>query len=79
MQPSTRPGRYWIPSSTARPNTVTRPDDQPPGLAYHMNLFTTPAGDYGLHDSEPGHRYERKAPLDTVAPTVDDTQLGYGV
>ncbi|WP_330346780.1 plasmid pRiA4b ORF-3 family protein [Streptomyces sp. NBC_00582] len=46
---------------------------------YHMHLFTTRAGDYGLRDSEPGHRDERKAPMDTVAPTADDTQLGYGV
>lgn len=46
---------------------------------YHLHLFTTPAGDYGLRDSEPGHRDERKAPLDTVTPTVGDTQLGYGV
>jgi hypothetical protein len=46
---------------------------------YHPHLFTTPAGDYGLRDSEPGHRDERKAPLDTVAPTAGDTQLGYGV
>ncbi|MFG2532502.1 plasmid pRiA4b ORF-3 family protein [Streptomyces sp. NPDC048516] len=46
---------------------------------YHMHLFTTPAGNYGLRDSEPGHRDERKAPLDTVAPTAGDTQLGYGV
>ena len=40
---------------------------------YHMHLFTTPAGDFGLRDSEPGHRDERKAPLDTVAPSAGDT------
>lgn len=40
---------------------------------YHMHLFTTPAGDYGLRDSELGHRDERKAPLDTVAPAAGDT------
>ncbi|MFF1724599.1 IS1096 element passenger TnpR family protein [Streptomyces sviceus] len=46
---------------------------------YHLHLFVTPAGDYGLRDSEPGHLDKRKAPLDTVAPTVGDAQLGYGV
>lgn len=44
-----------------------------------MHLFTTPAGDYGPRHSEPGHRDERKTPLDTVAPTPGGTRLGYGV
>ncbi|WP_190190320.1 plasmid pRiA4b ORF-3 family protein [Streptomyces minutiscleroticus] len=43
---------------------------------YHVHLFTTPAGDYGLCDSEPGHRDERKAPLHAVAHTAGDT-IGY--
>ncbi|MEU9800353.1 hypothetical protein [Streptomyces sp. NPDC051000] len=46
---------------------------------HHMHLFTTPAGDYGPRHSEPGHRDERKTPLDTVAPTPGGTRLGYGV
>ncbi|MEU7723099.1 plasmid pRiA4b ORF-3 family protein [Streptomyces tibetensis] len=46
---------------------------------YPLHLFTTPAGDYGLRDSEPGHRDERKTPLDTVTPPGGGTQLGYDV